>query len=105
MDIRDQFLEKHCEVTRLDVPAFNTGAFGASLGTYRIQQGKSPTQIVGVAGPNDKVDPESGLAVFGDAEPDFQISFVENLTYKNWEFNVLMHWKQGERISILHFAV
>ena len=89
------FWKNTAKVTRLDVPAFNTGAFGASLGTYRIQQGKSPTQIVGVAGPNDKVDPESGLAVFGDAEPDFQISFVENLTYKNWEFNVLMHWKQG----------
>jgi hypothetical protein len=89
------FWKNTAKVTRLDVPAFNTGAFGASLGTYRIQEGKSPTQIVGVAGPNDKVDPESGLAVFGDAEPDFQISFMENLTYKNWEFNVLMHWKQG----------
>ena len=23
------------------------------------------------------------------------MSFTENLTYKNWEFSVLMHWKQG----------
>jgi TonB-linked SusC/RagA family outer membrane protein len=91
------FWKNNAEVTRLDVPAFNTGAFGATLGTYRIQKGKSPTQIVGIAGPGDKVDPESGLGVFGDAEPDFQISFTEHVTYKKWEFSVLMHWKQGGR--------
>jgi len=89
------FWKNEAKVTRLDVPAFNTGAFGATLGTYRIQQGKSPTQIVGIAGPGDKVDPESGLGVFGDAEPDFQLSFTENVTYKNWEFSALVHWKEG----------
>jgi len=36
------FWRNTAKVTGLDVPAFNTGAFGASLGTYRIQQGKSP---------------------------------------------------------------
>ncbi|MDP4261412.1 MAG: SusC/RagA family TonB-linked outer membrane protein [Bacteroidota bacterium] len=91
------FWKNTAKVTKLDVPAFNTGAFGATLGTYRIQEGKSPTQIVGIAGPGDKTDPESGLGVFGDAEPDFQLSFLENLTYKNWEFNVLLHWKKGGR--------
>ncbi len=89
------FWKNNAEVTQLDVPAFNTGAFGATLGTYRIQKGKSPTQIVGIAGPGDKVDPESGLGIFGDAEPDFQMSFGENVTYKNFEFSVLMHWKKG----------
>jgi TonB-linked SusC/RagA family outer membrane protein len=89
------FWKNKAKVTRLDVPAFNTGAFGPSIGTYRIQQGKSPTQIVGISEPGDKIDPESGLGIFGDAEPDFQLSFMENLTYKNWEFSVLMHWKQG----------
>jgi TonB-linked SusC/RagA family outer membrane protein len=95
------FWKNKAELTRLDVPAFNTGAFGATLGTYRLQQGKSPTQIVGIPGPGDKVDPVSGLGVFGDAEPDFQMSFNENLTYKRWEFSVLMHWKQGgENINL-----
>jgi hypothetical protein len=73
------------------------------LGTYRIEKGKSPTQLVGVAGPNDKdkIDPSSGLALFGDAEPDFQMSFLQNLTYKNWEFSALLHWKQGgENINL-----
>lgn len=95
------FWKNNAEVTRLDVPAFNTGAFGATLGTYRIQKGKSPTQIVGIAGPGDKVDPESKLGVFGDAEPDFQMSFMQQVTYKQWEFNVLMHWKKGgENINL-----
>lgn len=89
------FWKNTAEVTRLDVPAFNTGAFGATLGTYRIEQGKSPTQIVGIGGPGDKIDPVSGLADFGNAEPDFQMSFTENVKYKSWEFTVLMHWKKG----------
>jgi TonB-linked SusC/RagA family outer membrane protein len=89
------FWRNTAKVTKLDVPAFNTGAFGATLGTYRIEQGKSPTQIVGIAGPGDKVDPVSGLGDFGNAEPDFQMSFTENVKYKSWEFSVLMHWKKG----------
>jgi TonB-linked SusC/RagA family outer membrane protein len=89
------FWKNTAKVTKLKVPAFNTGAFGATLGTYRIEEGKSPTQIVGIAGPGDKVDPVSGLGDFGNAEPDFQMSFNENVKYKNWEFSVLMHWKQG----------
>jgi hypothetical protein len=64
------FWANKAEVTRLDVPAFNTGAFGATLGTYRVELGKSPTQIVGIGGPDDKVDPASGLAVYGNGEPD-----------------------------------
>ncbi|HXS56177.1 MAG TPA: SusC/RagA family TonB-linked outer membrane protein, partial [Hanamia sp.] len=94
---RINYWKNKAVVTRLDVPAFNTGGFGASLGTYRIEKGKSPTQLVGIAGPDDKgkVDPSSGLALFGDAEPDYQMSFTENVTFKNWEFSVLVHWKQG----------
>ncbi|MFI5132578.1 MAG: SusC/RagA family TonB-linked outer membrane protein, partial [Chitinophagales bacterium] len=82
-------------VTELGVPAFNDGAFGATLGTYRIEQGKSPTQLVGIGDATDKVDPATGLAVFGDAEPDFNLSWANNVTWKNFELSVLMHWKQG----------
>ncbi|WP_038031862.1 SusC/RagA family TonB-linked outer membrane protein [Thermonema rossianum] len=79
-------------VTRLDVPAFNTGAFGATLGTFRIEEGKSPTQIVGID-PNG--DPQTGLKVFGDATPDFQMSWQNFINYKNWELSFLWHWKKG----------
>ncbi len=83
------------KVTRLDIPAFNDGAFGASLGTYRIEQGKSPTQLVGIGRPEDKVDTTTGLAVYGNAEPDFNLSWYNTVTWRNFELAVLMHWKQG----------
>jgi outer membrane receptor protein involved in Fe transport len=84
------------EVTRLDVPAFNIGAFGSTLGTYRIEKGKSPTQLVGIGDATvDKVDPTTKLAVFGNAEPDFNLSFSNNVTWKSLELSVLMHWKKG----------
>jgi TonB-linked SusC/RagA family outer membrane protein len=82
-------------VTRLDVPAFNVGAFGSTLGTYRIEKGKSPTQLVGIGDASDKVDPATNLAVFGNAEPDFNLSFSNNVTWKSFELSVLMHWKKG----------
>ena len=94
-NIQTRFWKNDAIVTRLDVPSFNTGAFGATLGTYRIQKGKSPTQIVGIGGPNEPKDAESGLTVFGDAEPDFQLSFTNNVTWRNFELSVLCHWKKG----------
>ncbi|HEX2607809.1 MAG TPA: TonB-dependent receptor, partial [Flavisolibacter sp.] len=95
------FWKNSAKVTRLDVPAFNTGAFGATLGTYRIEVGKSPTQIVGIGGPDDKVDPASGVAVFGNGEADFNLSSYNTVSYKNFEFNVLMHWKKvGDNINL-----
>ncbi|WP_226998929.1 SusC/RagA family TonB-linked outer membrane protein [Flavisolibacter tropicus] len=99
------FWQNNAIVTRLDVPAFNTGAFGATLGTYRIEEGKSPTQIVGVGRvKEDGADPNTGLAVFGDGEPDFNISSYHTLTYKNFDFSFLLHWKQGgENINLTTF--
>jgi TonB-linked SusC/RagA family outer membrane protein len=94
-NIQAKYWTNEAEVTKLDVPAFNLGGFGQNLGTYRIQKGKSPTQIVGIGGPDDPKDPESGLALFGDAEPDFQLSFTNNVTWKNIELTVLCHWKKG----------
>lgn len=89
------FWKNTAKVTRLDVPAFNTGAFGATLGTYRIEFGKSPTQIVGIGNTNDKVDPTTGLAVYGNGEPDFNLSTYNNIVFKNLELSFLAHWKKG----------
>ena len=80
------------EVTKLDVPAFNTGAFGATLGTLRIEEGQSVTQLVGID-PNDTDG--DGISVFGDAAPDFQLSWYNVVNYKNWELSMLWHWKKG----------
>lgn len=91
------------EVTRLDVPAFNEGGFAASLGTFRIEEGKSATQIVGTydaanlnADAIQNLDPDGdGFAVYGNAEPDFQVSWTNQVSYKNFDLSFLFHWKQG----------
>lgn len=93
MELR--FWKNTAKVTRLDVPAFNTGAFGATLGTYRIEEGKSPTQLVGIADSLEEKDPVTGLRVFGNAEPDFQSSLRSVLSWKNFDFTFLLHWKKG----------
>ncbi len=78
-------------ISRLDVPAYNLGAFGATLGTYRIEEGQSPTQLVGI----DPKPGENGVRVFGNAEPDFQMAFNNALRYKDVQLNFLFHWKKG----------
>lgn len=76
------------EMVRMDVPAYNTGGFGTSLGTFRIEEGKSVTQIVG-----NNVDGD--LVQLGNAEPDFQLSLSNNLNYKDFSLSFLWHWKKG----------
>ena len=76
------------EMVRMDVPAYNTGGFGTSLGTFRIEEGKSVTQIVG-----NNVDGD--LVQLGDAEPDFQLSLSNNINYKDFSLSFLWHWKKG----------
>lgn len=91
------------EVTRLDVPSFTTGGFAASLGTFQIQEGKPATQIVGTYNPADYTDAEiaardpegDGFFVYGDAEPDFQMTWTNNIKFKNLELTFLWHWKEG----------
>lgn len=90
-DFNVNFFRNRSEITELNVPAFNVGGFGATLGTFRIEEGASATQIVGIdpdAGPN-------GLKKFGDAEPDFQMGFNNSLRYKNFDLNFLWQWKKG----------
>ncbi len=82
------FFKNTSEVTRLEVDAFDLGAFGTGLGTYRIEEGKSVTQIVGNNADGD-------LVVLGDAEPDFQMTFTNNFRYKDFDLSFLWHWKQG----------
>lgn len=91
------------EVTRLDVPAFNLGGFAASLGQYRIQEGESATQIVGTYNPDDcetgdcsDFDPDGdGFRVYGDAEADFNLGWINNISYGNFDFSMVWHLKQG----------
>ncbi len=91
------------EVTSLSVPAFTNGGFAASLGQFLIQEGKSATQIIGTYDataytPEEiaRRDPEGdGFFVYGNAEPDFQMSWYNAINYKNFDLTFLWHWKQG----------
>ncbi len=80
---RTTFFLNRAKITRLDVPTFETGGFGTSLGTFRIEQGASATQIIGNEG------------VVGDATPEFQMSFSNDLTWNQLSFGFLFDWKQG----------
>lgn len=91
------------EITRLDVPSFTEGGFAASLGTFLIEEGQSATQIVGnfiaddfTAAEIAAMDPDGdGLIVLGNAEPDFQTTIFNQLSYKNFDLSFLWHWKEG----------
>ncbi len=94
---RTSFWTNKAEVTRLDIPSYTTGGFADFLGQFRIKEGHSPTEIIGVGENPD----EDGLVVFGNAEADFQMSFQNSVSYKNFEFSMLWHWKQGgENINL-----
>jgi outer membrane receptor protein involved in Fe transport len=78
------------EITRLAVPAFPVAgsAFGLGLGTFYIEEGQPITQIKGT------VDGE--VVTVGNVEPDFQMSFYNQLNIlNNFDFNFLLHWKEG----------
>jgi TonB-linked SusC/RagA family outer membrane protein len=100
---RLSFWKNNAKVTRLDADddpntndAYNDGAFGATLGTYRIEEGKSPTQLVGIPR-NDA----GNFTIFGDAEPDFQMSLNNNISFGNLDVSFLFHWKKGgENINL-----
>ncbi|MGI9041884.1 MAG: SusC/RagA family TonB-linked outer membrane protein [Gemmatimonadales bacterium] len=80
---RTTFFANRSRVTRLDVPAFETGGFGTSLGAFFIEEGSSATQIIGTEG------------LVGDANPDFQMSFSSDLDVGSFTLGALLEWKQG----------
>ena len=81
--LRGTFYRNRSNVDELPVPAFNTGGFGTSLGAFRIEQGKSATQIIGTEG------------VVGNSEPKFQMTLSNDLTWKQWNLGFLWDWKKG----------
>jgi TonB-linked SusC/RagA family outer membrane protein len=99
------FWKNVSKVTDLPVPAFDVGGFGTSLGVYRIEEGKSATQIVGL---DPQIDDNGNLVTdnegnpviiskkLGDGEPDFQVSMQNEFKiFRNVDFSFLLHWKKG----------
>ncbi len=85
------------EMTRLDIPTFQLGSFASALGIFQIEEGKPVTQIVGPTVDEGGTQVAGGAdVVLGDAEPDFQSSIFNEVTFlKNFTFTMLWHWKKG----------
>lgn len=99
---RTLFWQNNSEMTDLTIPAFTTGGFGAALGTYYTGEGFSPTTIVGTPATPDAEVP---FTIYGDAQPDFQMSFSNSFTlFQDLELSFLFHWsKGGENINLSRF--
>jgi TonB-dependent starch-binding outer membrane protein SusC len=80
---RTTFFANRSKITQLNVPAFETGGFGTALGAFKIEEGASATQILGQEG---KV---------GDANPDFQMSFSNDIDFRRFTLGFLFDWKHG----------
>lgn len=97
---------------KLGIPAYNAGAFGVTLGTFLYQEGFSPTTIVGTRPARDANDTplnsdgvRTGAFVLGNNQPDFQMSWNNEINvFKNFDINMLWHWKQGgDNINLTEF--
>ena len=84
-------------VTRLSIPPVILGAFGTSLGSFQIEEGKSATQIVGTDAPS-----HAGLVVLGNQEPKFQMNTFNELTvFNKLTLRFLIHWKyKGDNVNL-----
>jgi len=89
---RMNYYKTRSEITRLDVDPFNMGGFATFLGTYRIQEGVSPTSIVG----SESFD-ENGKFIkpIADETPDYQVSLFNSINVGNFDFSFLLDIKQG----------
>jgi TonB-linked SusC/RagA family outer membrane protein len=80
---RTTFFANRAKITELNVPPFQTGGFALSLGTFQLEEGSSPTQIFGSEGK------------LGDANPDFQMSFSNDIDFHSFTLGFLFDWKKG----------
>jgi TonB-linked SusC/RagA family outer membrane protein len=75
------------------IPAFNVPVgFGAGLGAFRIEPGKSVTQIVAT------IDKNGTLATVGDGEPDFRVGWSNVINVGDFTFSTLLDWQHGSDV-------
>ena len=84
------------EIISLPVPAFETGGFGTGLGAFRIEEGRSMTQIVGEVGQD--MNGDAIVAQIGDATPDFRVGFSNGFSYGRFTIGTLLDWSHGASI-------
>lgn len=99
---RVMFWKNDLLMTKLGIPTYISGAFGSGLGTFLYAEGYSPTTIVGTPA---NADIPGGFTVWGDAQPDFNMSFYNTFSlFKGLELSVMMDWKEGgDNINLTSF--
>ncbi|UCG85667.1 MAG: SusC/RagA family TonB-linked outer membrane protein [Gemmatimonadota bacterium] len=94
---RTTFSMNRSKITELPVPAFLPGnaGFGVGLGSFKIEEGQSATQIVGTV-----PDGDGGTIVgkVGDSNPDFRMGFTNDIRWKGFSLFFLFDWQQGSQI-------
>jgi TonB-linked SusC/RagA family outer membrane protein len=98
---RTTFYTVDQRVVSLPVPNFvvPSSGFGTAFGRSRIAAGASTTAIWG----NAPVGPGGAVVdtIVGDATPDFEMQFSNELTWKALVFSVLVDWRKGGDVSDL----
>jgi TonB-linked SusC/RagA family outer membrane protein len=90
------FTLNRSKIVDLPIPGFQTGAFGADLGSFRIEEGASATQIVGNAkAPDGTCCPPRKL---GDTEPTFRMSFLQGVSWGPVGASALLEWQNGSNV-------
>jgi len=90
--VRSTYAMNHSRITELPVPPFLAGGFGTALGAFRIEQGRSATQIVG----NDTTAAGADTVVtLGDANPDFKVGITSDFRIGAFGFFANFDWQQG----------
>jgi TonB-dependent starch-binding outer membrane protein SusC len=94
---RTIFSMNRSNIVELPIPPFQTGGFGTGLGSFRIEQGQSATQIVGSQGL--LADGECcEIRKLGDGEPDFRMTFFQGVTWGRFGLSALLDWQKGSDI-------
>jgi outer membrane receptor protein involved in Fe transport len=92
---RSTYFSNRSKIVELPVPTFRAGGFGTALGAFQIEEGASPTQIVG----NDSLpDGSTVVRKIADANPNFVMSFSSDVTWRRLRLSGLLDWQEGSAI-------
>ena len=89
-NFRMNYYTSESKVTKLNVDPYNFGGFATFLGTYRIEEGWSPTAIVG-----SETNADGSYQKLGDENPDYRVSFHNSLRFGPVEVAFLIDHKEG----------
>ena len=98
-NFRMNYYTSESEVSKLNVDPYNFGGFATFLGTYRIEEGWSPTAIVGSEMEFSHMDTNGDSVMkhieLGNENPDYRISFHNSFRYGPVELSFLIDKKEG----------